>query len=501
MMYNRIRRNLILILVWSGLSFFFPVITLFYITKVIHPEVIGKISFAESFISFFSVFAQLGMPIYGLRACAKCRDNDDVLQKTVIELIIISIFLHITSYMILVVVSFAIPKLYANRELLLIIGTNILLQSFECEWLFKALEKYPYIAIRSFCMKLISLILMFALVRRPTDYLIYGWLIVISTSGSNIIDLISLQRTVFKKRISFFNSSTNNRLSIKRHIKPLLMFFLMSCATSIYGHLDTVMLEFVKDDYVVGLYSVALKVKVLLTLFGSVVWNVSLPEASSRWKLQDKAGFGFLGKRSINLIWIFQFPIMLICLIYSREVIYLAGGTPYLLSINAFRILLLSVLPIGLSNIYGGQLLIPADMEDKLFKAEVIGALSNVVLNGLLIPGFSMEGAAVATLISEIVVCVITYYYVKKYIGIVSLTWSHIGKICIGCILACAVSLLFKKIWLSPVSISGTISSMLLYFIISSAVFIIFYVVSELVLREEIIWSVFNEIRGKIKCH
>ena len=68
------------------------------------------------------------------------------------------------------------------------------------------------------------------------------------------------------------------------------------------------------------------------------------------------------------------------------------------------RFLLLAVIPIGFSNIIGGQMLIPMGEEKKLFQAEVVGAVSNLVINAMLIPAFSSAGAAMATTLSEMLV-------------------------------------------------------------------------------------------------
>lgn len=52
--------------------------------------------------------------------------------------------------------------------------------------------------------------------------------------------------------------------NFKRHMKPILIFFAMSCATTIYTNLDTVMLGFMSTDVDVGYYNAAVKIKVIL---------------------------------------------------------------------------------------------------------------------------------------------------------------------------------------------------------------------------------------------
>ena len=78
--------NFIMNTILTMSSFIFPLITFPYVSRVLLPVGTGKVSFATSFISYFSMFAQLGIPTYGIRACAKVRDNKEELTRTAHEL-------------------------------------------------------------------------------------------------------------------------------------------------------------------------------------------------------------------------------------------------------------------------------------------------------------------------------------------------------------------------------------------------------------------------------
>ena len=70
------------------------------------------------------------------------------------------------------------------------------------------------------------------------------------------------------------------KYNLKRHIKPILIFFAMSCATTIYTNLDTVMLGFMSSDTDVGYYNAAIKIKVILVSIVTSLGTVLLPRAS-----------------------------------------------------------------------------------------------------------------------------------------------------------------------------------------------------------------------------
>ena len=489
-MFNRIRKNIILSFIWNGFSQLFSAVTLFYVTRVLQPEVLGRVSFAVNTVGIFLIFAQLGMPVYGLRTCSKCRNNREELKHTVVELLCISLILHLITFLVFVSTVCFVPKLGAERKLFLIIGLGILFQSIGCEWLFKALEEYAYITSRSICVRLLSLLLLFAFVKGPADYLKYGIITVIAANGSNVVDLFRLRNTLHTP------GSERRKPSLKHHIKPLLLFFMMSCAVSIYGHLDTVMLGFMKDDYTVGLYNVVEKAKGFLTLLGGIIWTVTLPEASQRWKKNDIKGFEALGRRSISLICLIQVPLTVFCMINAEEIICLIGGESYLPAVTAFRITLLSILPIGFSNICGGQLLIPSDREISLFKAEAVGAISNLLLNLLVIPSFSMNGAAATTVLAEVIVWRMTHYVVYHDIGIRLFSGKQAAKVCVGCIIAGSSCILLRNVLTIPLD---SFMGIILKLSVSAFVFGILYFVSELMLKEENIYKFARCIWRKVR--
>ena len=93
--------NFLMNIVLTMSSFLFPLITFPYASRILLPEGMGKISFATSFISYFNIVAQLGIPVYGIRVCAQVRDNRDELSRTVRELFLINLVMDIITYLFL----------------------------------------------------------------------------------------------------------------------------------------------------------------------------------------------------------------------------------------------------------------------------------------------------------------------------------------------------------------------------------------------------------------
>lgn len=164
-------------------QFIFPLITFPYVSRILLPEGTGKVSFATSIISYFAMFAQLGIPTYGIRACAKVRDDKEKLSKTAQEIFIINIVMSILVYIVFFIVICNVPKLKDEKPLLIIVSATIFFNAIGMEWLYKALEQYTYITIRSVIFKFIALIAMFLLIHQKSDYIIYGAISIFASSA------------------------------------------------------------------------------------------------------------------------------------------------------------------------------------------------------------------------------------------------------------------------------------------------------------------------------
>ena len=68
-----------------------PWISFTYYSRILQAEGIGKVEFVNTIVSYFNMIAQIGIPTYGIRACAKVRDNKKALSKVVHELLMINL--------------------------------------------------------------------------------------------------------------------------------------------------------------------------------------------------------------------------------------------------------------------------------------------------------------------------------------------------------------------------------------------------------------------------
>lgn len=389
-------------------AFIFPLITFPYVSRILGATGNGKIAFATSIIQYFSMFAQLGIPTYGIRVCAACRNDYEKFNRTVQELLIINSITVIISYISLAVAILYVPKFQDNNVLLLITSTTILLNAIGMEWLFQALEQYSYITVRNIAFKVVSIILMFILVHEPKDYIVYGAINVIGTCGSNFLNAIYAHKFLSHKPIGNYN--------FKQHFKPILNFFLLSVSVSVYTSMDTIMLGFLTTDNQVGYYTAATKMKTIVVSTVTALGTVLLPRMSNFIAEGNISEFKRLIRKSFNFILVVSIPVTFYFIVSANNIVEFLAGEGYLKSVVPMQIISWTIIFIGLNNITGLQILVPTNREKITTQSTVAGAVLNLIVNASLIPSLGAIGAAIGTVIAELAVLLYQVFYLRSEI-------------------------------------------------------------------------------------
>ena len=401
-----LKLNFVMNAILTMSQFVFPLITFPYVSRILLPIGTGKVSFATSIVSYFTLFAQLGIPTYGIRACAKVRDNREELSKMVQELFIINLMMSALAYVVYFAAIYYVPRFRQDKDLFLIVGLTIFFNAIGMEWLYKALEQYTYITVRSIIFKFIAIVAMFLMVHEQSDYVIYGGISILASSASNIFNFFHIHRYINIKPVGHYN--------FKKHLKAIVIFFAMSCATTIYTHLDTVMLGFMTTDADVGYYNAAVKIKTILVSIVTSLGVVLLPRASYYIEHKMIDEFYRIAHKAINFVFLIALPMMLYFMIFAKEGIFFLSGSAYEKSILPMQVIMPTLLFIGLTNVMGIQMLVPLGKEKIVLYSEIAGAVVDLIVNFALIPRYASVGAAIGTLAAEIVVWVVQFGALKQ---------------------------------------------------------------------------------------
>lgn len=477
-----IKINAILNFVKTFMSFIFPLITFPYASRVLLPDGIGRVNFATSIISYFSLLASLGITSYGIREGAKIRESRYKLSKFAKEIFTINMIATIVSYVLLIVAIIFIQKFNEYKQLLIICSASILFTTLGMDWLYTAVEDFAYITIRSIVFQFISLILLFLFVHTPNDILQYAAISVVSNVGSNFLNFIHS-----RKYISFKNIKVKMK-NLKKHVAPVTVLFVMAITSSIYTILDTSMLGFLTTDYQVGIYTAATKInRIVLNLVVSI-GTVLLPRLSYYSGVRDNKKFLELAYKSIDLLMLIAVPAAVGLSILAKDIILIISGQSYIAAVPVMRIINPIVIIVAVSNFIGVQIFMPLNKEKWTLYSNIAGAIVNLTLNIILITKYGAIGAAIASMLAELIVTGTQMFLVRKYLSVKKIGLK-IGKysvmsLIMGICVYCGVRVICKT---SIISV-----------IVGAFIGIFIYFLELCVTRNEWITMVITSLKGKI---
>lgn len=434
MQEKSIKRNSILNVIKTISSILFPLITFPYISRVLMPENVGKVNFGISYISYFSMIASLGITTYAIRECSSVRDDKMILGKKASEIFSINICTTVVSYILLAVSLLLFQRLDSYRILIIIQSTSILFTTLGADWLNSAMEDFKYITLRTIAFQIISLLLMFCLVKTPDDYLKYAAISVFSSSGANIVN-------IFYRR-KFCKVSFTKSMNWRKHFKPILLLFVMILAQTIFSSADQTMLGFMKGDYEVGIYSTAHKIENIISqVVSSLAWVV-MPRMSLYFAEQDYIKVNQMLKKTLSLLMCIGVPSIAGVCVLAREIVMIIGGTSYLDAALPLMILMFSfAFSLVGGSFLGNMVLLPSKQENTYMWICCITAVFNVVLNFILIPYGGAKAAAFTTALSSLLIMILLIIKKDKRIKL-----DYILQVSASPVIGSAVIVIYCKI-------------------------------------------------------
>lgn len=482
MKVKSVKLNFILNTTRIFLGAFFILVTTPYITRVLGAENLGKVDYVNSIIQYFILFTALGIPNYGIREIAKTRDNVFDRTKTVIELGIILIITTIIGYTILFFLLNNIDGFKELKTLILIMSTWILFNNIGFEWFYQGIENQVYITIRFIIIRLIVLILMFLFVKNSKDYIIYGIILVLMNSGSNVLNLINI-----RKYLSFKNI-TLKKLDLKKHIKPVLIIFAASLSVSIYLQLDVVMLGNVNEK-IVAYYTVPNKLIRLVLVVITALGTVLVPRITNCLKNNDMENYKKYVNYSLKYILMLSIPSVVGIFLLADNIILIMAGEKFIESILTMRILVFILFIVGIAYFLGFQLLYPHGLEKYYTYSVTIAAVINFIFNYIMIPKYYQNGAAIGTIIAELTGVMLMLYFTRNYLKEIEFYNLKNLKYFISSIIMGLIILFIKSLKLGNI----------LTIIISIFLGTVIYFIVLFLLKEDIVMQGVKLLKNKIR--
>ena len=399
----KVIKNYLYNLLYQILTIILPIITVPYVTRIFTSEDLGNYGFYNSIVSYFSLFAMLGIGLYGTKQIASARDvNSTFWNIYAIQLIasLISIFVYVIAILCIPTMSGIIP---------LILFISLFSKIIDISWLFSGKEDFKKITLRNTVVKVVGVISIFTFIKNSEDLYLYILLIVVFDFLGQVVMWVPAKK--FIKRPSF------NMKIMKKNLHPIVLLFLPQVAISLYVVLDRTLLGLLGSYSDVGIYEQGQKLTSIIYKIVSSLGVVMLPRVANLLSERKEKEAQNMVKFSFILYNLIIFP-MIFGLIAVNEVfikLFLGQNfqdVKYVLYVSVFNIMF-----VGWTNILGFQVLVVRNKNKEFMLSTTIPAFVSVTVNIAVIPFFGYIGASITAVIVEFLAFTIQWYYSRNIIN------------------------------------------------------------------------------------
>lgn len=431
---NKLLSNAVYQTLYQVLATITPLITSPYIARELGAADLGMFSFSNSMVTYFTLFAMLGVVNYGTRTISQTEQTKPALSRAFWSVYLLQ---ALTSAAALlgygIYIALAQPQM---RPVALVQAMLVLACFADINWFFFGIEDFKLTVTRNIIIKLatVAAILLFVKQGR-SPLLVYAAIMAGGTLLANLSVLPFLRR-----HIGFYMPSARE---IRSHIRPNITLFIPLLASSVFHVMDKTMLGSMARYEESGYYYNADKlVNIPLSVLKGL-GTVFLPRATAIFKKSAEQGLAFL-RNSFKLNMAITYLLAFGIAGCAREFVPFFFGEGYdpciLLTIVFTPVLVIK----SISMFYQMQYLVPTSREKVYISATFVGAGVNAVANYLLIPRLGAMGAVIGTMLAEFAVMLVQMVLTHREIPAAGWLLSTLPYGIMGCIMVVVMRLLAR---------------------------------------------------------
>lgn len=426
----KVIKNYLYNLSYQILTIILPIITVPYVTRIFTSEDLGNYGFYNSIVSYFSLFAMLGIGIYGTKQIAAARD----VSSTFWNIYAIQLIASLLALFVYVITLVSIPKM--SGMVPIILGIVLLTKMIDISWLFTGKEDFKKITLRNTMVKVAGVISIFTFIKSSEDLYLYIFLIVIFDFLGQFVMWIPAKK--FIKRPSF------DTKIIKKNLHPIVLLFLPQVAISLYVVLDRTLLGLLGSYSDVGIYEQGQKLTSILLTVVSSLGAVMLPRVANLLSERKEKEAQNMVRFSFILYNLIIFPMIFGLIAINEIFVKLFLGQNFQDVKYVLYIIVFNIMFIGWTNILGYQVLVVRNKNKEFMLSTTIPAIVSVAVNITVIPFFGYIGASITSVVVEFLVFAIQWYYSRNIINKNLLFNKDLAKIICSSLVMFGVVMLCK---------------------------------------------------------
>lgn len=383
-------RNLLRLFIGDFLAKALYFLTFVYLARVLGVASYGVLEFALAVFSYFLLLADGGLELWATREAARGKDPHTLIARVVP----LRILLALVAFLLLLMLLPQFPDYPGLHTILILMGLVLLAQAVNVKWVFIGQERMARVAGGLVIAQVVFAVTAFAFVRTPETVV---WVPLLRLAGDLAMAAYFgwLYATIHGGRWPEFTLRGTGDI-----LRPALTMGASHGLAFMSYNFDSVLLGFMSGSDSVGWYGAAYK-PVTVVLAMPVTYFLGLFPTLSRIYAENEEAFRRTVARSLQLTSIFSLPIGIGGTFLARPIIDTLFGSAYANSVLPLQILSWSAALVILRGTFR-QALNAAGRQDLDLRCASASIFLNVSLNLVLIPRYGVVGAAVTTVVTEV---------------------------------------------------------------------------------------------------
>ena len=385
-----------------------PVITLPYLFRVLGLEKYGLTELARAISVYFLMLTDYGFSLSATQEISVHRDDPKRVSEVFSAVLLLKFLLLVLSLALLSLLVLAVPRLRADWPVYYLSFGNVIGMWLFPIWLFQGLERMKYIPMLSVTAKTLYIVLIFSLIHGPADYL-YAPLL--QSASAILIGLAGLVLALVKFRVRFRLPSVG---VLRYEFVNGWHLFLSKTAITFYTASNVVILGLFTDNTFVAYYAAGDKIIRALTDGLHIPLSQAIFPHIGRLASQSRpAALRFAG-RVARLLSLATLAISVTAFVAAPWIARIVLGHNAGGSVPVIRILSLLPLVVGLSNIFGTQIMVNFGLKKLLARILAAAGLLNIIVALLLVVPLKHAGIAIASLTTEVFVTAVMFAALRR---------------------------------------------------------------------------------------
>ncbi|TCW40352.1 O-antigen/teichoic acid export membrane protein [Thermohydrogenium kirishiense] len=435
---NKVVKNFISLTLANIIGQFLVFIATIYIARYFGPEKFGIINFSNAIVMYFIVISNFGLQTLGTIELAKSNNN---INKKVNNILSLRLILATFAYVFIIIFALLINKNSIYKLNILFYGLLVFPSAIYVDWIFNANEEMQYnsysIIIKNFIYAIFVIVSIFIFKLKNIYYIaIFMFFASLISSLYLLIMVYKIYNLKFKFNLDF--------VDYKVLLKEGYPFFFSGIFATINSNIATIMLGFLRSDYEIGLYNSVYKIVNVFIMIAGLLFTPIYPVLIKYYNEKKYENLSNLINYLRKLIYIISVPLIFGSIILNKEIILILYGNKYNDASTTFIYLMIYVSILFIREVYGYSLN-AWNLQKKYMKIVLISSIYNIISNFLFIRILGFEGAAINTLISELINLSLMFIQSNKAIKI-NYNNNFIYKILISCMLMTFSIYVFKYI-------------------------------------------------------